>query len=129
MSVRLLPALLDRFNESALGLAMQLMVDEQPSFGRMVSAPTTEFGALVPAATTLWEAYRPPDQFGGGEDSMNHVMYAGSAHTYFSRVAGLAVAPGARSWSRLDIRPIAGPALFALLQNASAVSVPPPIAL
>ena len=120
VSVRLLPDLLDRFNESALGLAMQLKTDSQPSFGRMVSAPTSEFGALVPPATTLWEAYRPPSEFNGGEDSMNHIMFGGSGHTYFTRVAGLAIAPGARSWTRLRICPIAGADLFALVQNASA---------
>ena len=120
VSVRLLPALLDRFNESALGLAMQLRTDTQPSFGRMVAAPTSEFGALVPPATTLWEAYEPPNKFNGGEDSMNHIMFGGSGATYFSRVAGLAVAPGARSWTRLEIAPIASDDLFALLQNASA---------
>jgi hypothetical protein len=99
---------------------MQLQTDAQPSFGRMVSAPTSEFGALVPPATTLWEAYAPPDEFSGGEDSTNHIMFGGSGHVYFTRVAGLAVAPGARSWTRLRISPIAGADLFALVQHASA---------
>ena len=92
ISFSLVYPLLARFNATDLGLRFQLQTT-RPSLGQMVAE----------GATTLWEGL---DQTGsGGPGSKNHAMFGSSGAWYFSGLAGLARAPGARSWSSLAFAP------------------------
>ena len=65
VSLKLLYPLLDKFNESGLGLSFQLHTDKPPSFGYWMSQQ----------ATTLFEFWSNSEYtFDGGLNSFNHIM-------------------------------------------------------
>ena len=65
VSLKLLYPLLDKFNESGLGLSFQLHTDKPPSFGYWMSQK----------ATTLFEFWSNSEYtFDGGLNSFNHIM-------------------------------------------------------
>ena len=69
VSLKLLYPLLDKFNESGLGLSFQLHTDKPPSFGYWMSQQ----------ATTLFEFWSNSEYtFDGGLNSFNHIMCKGS---------------------------------------------------
>ena len=120
VTLKLVFPLLDRYNDAATGLGFLLATGGEPSLGRWVAAPSTVLNVTVPPATTLWEAYVPPDGWRSGENSLNHVMFAGAGGWVVRTVAGLSRAPGSRSWRQLVLRPARGEAVWAMLRNASA---------
>ena len=75
VSLKLLYPLLDKFNESGLGLSFQLHTDKPPSFGYWMSQK----------ATTLFEFWSNSEYtFDGGLNSFNHIMCKSSAAAPFA---------------------------------------------
>jgi hypothetical protein len=128
VTLKLLFPLLDRFNESAEGLRVLTLTDAEPSIGRWVSAPSVFENVTVPAATTLWEAYQPPDGWSSGENSLNHVMFAGPGAWIYETIGGCARDKASRSWSQLVVAPIRGDDAWAHV-NAASVSQDTPMGL
>jgi hypothetical protein len=110
VSVRLFfgEGIADRFNDTSLALKMLLQTDAMPSIGKMVDE----------GATTLWEAYVPPDGMARGENSKDHIMFGGFGSWLFTSVAGLRRV--GRGWARFELGPANGVALFAQLSSANA---------
>ena len=91
-SLSLVYPLLARFGLTDLGLRFQLQTT-RPSLGQMVAV----------GGTTLFEGL---DQTGSdGPGSKNHAMFGSSGAWYFWGLAGLARAPGSRSWASLAFAP------------------------
>jgi len=100
ISLKLLYSIIDRFNQTGLGLKFQIQ-NQIPSFG---------FWIETGGATTLWEQWNM-DSINGGA-SRNHIMFGGSGSWYYSTLAGLSRVDHSRSWQNLVLAPPKGQALL-----------------